>query len=32
MVNLERTYILLLYYFLYFKVNLDLEKTRVIRR
>ena len=27
MVNLERTCILLFYYFLYFKVNLDLEKT-----
>ena len=27
MVNLERTCVLLLYYFLYFKVNLDLEKT-----
>ena len=27
MVNLERTCVLLLYCFLYFKVNLDLEKT-----
>ena len=27
MVNLERTCVLLFYYFLYFKVNLDLEKT-----
>ena len=27
MVNLERKCVLLLYYFLYFKVNLDLEKT-----
>ena len=27
MVNLERACILLFYYFLYFKVNLDLEKT-----
>ena len=26
-VNLERTCVLLFYYFLYFKVNLDLEKT-----
>ena len=28
MVNLERTCVLLFYYFLYFKVNLDLEKTK----
>ena len=27
MVNLERMCVLLFYYFLYFKVNLDLEKT-----
>ena len=27
MVNLERMFVLLFYYFLYFKVNLDLEKT-----
>ena len=27
MVNLERTWVLLFYYFLYFKVNLDLEET-----
>ena len=27
MVNLEQTCVLLFYYFLYFKVNLDLEKT-----
>ena len=27
MVNLEGTCVLLFYYFLYFKVNLDLEKT-----
>ena len=27
MVNLERTCVLLFYYFLYLKVNLDIEKT-----
>ena len=28
--NLERTCVLLFYYFLYLKVNLDLEKTNLL--